>query len=685
MKKIVKAGLLAGVAWLGASTALAGDAKDTRDVAFGPPPEWGVPSDPLPVPADASGLGFVRAQDTIVHLDTDGQQTYVHQRFRLLHAQALQLGNVAIVWNPAAGAPIVHELKIHRDGQDIDVLQKAKFEVLRREDHLEEAMLSGLLTAVLRVPDLRVGDDLEFAYTVPSQDPVLKGESASVLMLAGETLPGRYHLGLKWEPKAAPRIAVTDDFPGTVTRSANAIEVRADNPPRQVMPKDAPPRFAWQRVIEYSDFPSWGAVSSRFAPLFKEGARLQPDSPLKEEAARIAAAHSDPLDRAQAALQLVQQQVRYVYVGLDGGNLRPARADETWQRRYGDCKGKTALLLALLEELGIEAEPVLASNAQADDGLDQRLPNPGLFDHVLVRATIGGRKLWLDGTLPAVATASAAPDFPYRWVLPLTTEGHDLERLAWKPADKPLDLNLFEIDARAGFDKPARIVNTTIKRGPAALLEYMQFSALTQDQILDAFRGNLTGSSTWDTVESVSYRFDKDARAGVLEVVGTGPVDWDEDGGGARSLALPGGGFSPPGRHQRAPDQDQSAPFYDAPTYNCNATTVRLPEATKPSEWSFNGSFDTLIYGHLYYRAFERRDDTIRMIRGSRTQETEIDRATADRDNGRLSRFDNSMAWIYFKPGSNNRMDSPQLPVRATFDGDWLDSASACLPKDMRS
>lgn len=55
------------------------------------------------------------------------------------------------------------------------------------------------------------------------------------------------------------------------------------------------------------------------------------------------------------ALDLVQQQVRYVYVGLGGGTYLPASADETWNRRYGDCKGKTALLLALLGELGIAA------------------------------------------------------------------------------------------------------------------------------------------------------------------------------------------------------------------------------------------------------------------------------------------------------------------------------------------
>ncbi len=681
--KITTRSLLAAATMAVATIARAAE-DDSRQIAFGPPAAWAVASEPLAVPEDASGLAFVRAQDTVVHLDDEGQQTFVAQRLTLLHPQSLQLGNVAIAWNPAAGAPTVHALKIHRGTEVIDVLAQSKFEILRREDQLEAAMLDGLLTAILRVPDLRVGDELELAWTIPSQDPTLRETNASLLALTGQTLPGRYHLGLVWEPDATPRIAMTDDFPGTVTRADHRVDVRTDNPPQLVKPKDAPPRYGWQRIIEFSDFASWNAVSSRFAGLFTRAAQLPSDSPIKAEAARIAAANLDPAARAQAALELVQQQVRYVYVGLNGGNFQPAPADTTWGRRYGDCKGKTVLLLALLNELGIAAEPVLVSNAQIDDGIDAHLPNPGLFDHVVVRATAGGKRLWLDGTLPAVATASTVPDFPYRWVLPLTAKGSALEPLPWKPATRPLDLNLYEIDAREGFDAPARIVSTSITRGPDALTQHMQFSSVTPDQMLQAFRSNLTGSSTWDTVESVRYHFDKAERAAVLEIIGTGPVDWDDDGNNRRSLSLPGGGFSPPGRRQRAPDQDQTAPFYDAPNYSCHVTTVRLPSDTKPSDWSFNSTFDTLLYDHLYYRAFEQRGGTIRMIRGSRTQKPEIDPATAQRDNGRLARFDNSMAWIYYAPGANNRPPDTQQSVPATYEGDWLDAASACLPKDMR-
>ncbi|RXZ66669.1 DUF3857 domain-containing protein [Pelagerythrobacter rhizovicinus] len=639
----------------------------------------------MPVPADASGLLFTRVQDTLVHLEDEGQQTYVGQRIKILHPQALQAGNLALTWNPAAGAPTVHALRIYRDGTAIDLLESSKFEVLRREDQLEMAMLDGLLTATLRVPDLRVGDELELVFTVPSHDPTFGSDSFGFLALADTPAPGRFRLGVSWDEGQKPNFRVTPDFAEIAKNGANSLEIHADNPGILNPPKDAPPRYGWQRVVEYSDFTDWPDVSRRTATLFVTASRLQADSAVKEEAARIAAAHETQLGRAQAALELVQEQIRYVYVGLNGGNLTPATADQTWQRRYGDCKGKTALLLALLAELGIDAEPVLASNQGIDDGFDQRLPSPGLFDHVLVRARIDGKRYWMDGTLPKVARAGIEPLMPYRWVLPIDARGAELERLSWRPASLPLEMSLYEIDARAGFDVPARIAQTTVRRGIEGLAQYVQFSALTKDQLENIFTSQMTGGSTWDAVESVTYRYDPATQASILTLSGTGPVDWDDDGDGKRSLALPGGGFSPPARRQRAKDQNQEAPFYNEPGYDCHVTTVLLPSDTDPADWSYNSRFDDMMYGRMYYRAFERRDGSIRMIRGSRVEQREVDAATAARDNARLADFDNSMAWVRYRPGTESSIELLQpeeVPTVSEFD--VTGSAKACLPNYLR-
>jgi transglutaminase-like putative cysteine protease len=583
----------------------------------------------------------------------------------------------SIAWDPTSGAPIVHGIKIFRDGQTTDVLKDASFEVLRREDQLEAAKLDGMLTAVLRVPDLRVGDQIEVELTTFSRDPTLGPNESGVLLLTPSPSLGRYHLGLSWEGGHKPNLKMTADMTPAMQRGERGVDFRFDNPAVLSPPKDAPARYNWQRVVEFSEFADWAAVSRYFAPLFAKASTLAANSSIKTEASRIAAAQSRPLDRASAALKLVQQDVRYIYVGLNGGNLTPASAEETWQRRYGDCKGKTVLLLALLGQLGIDAEPVLVNSTGLDDGYDQRLALPQLFDHVLVRAHIDGKAYWLDGTLPAVASPSARPVFPVSWVLPLTAQGSNLERLEWRPDATPEEVTLFEIDARAGFDKPARIVSTEIIRGVAGLQQQMQFSSVTPSQLLDAFRQRAIGD-VWQAIEDVEWRYDPKAGASILTITGTGTVNWQDDGKGEKSLSLPGGGFTPPERRVRGPDQDKNAPFYSKPEYSCYVTTVRLPSSTQPRQWSSTASFDTRIFGRNYHRAWELRDGAVRMVRGSRVEQLEIDPAAAQRDNGRIAAFDNSMGWLSYRPAGDKASVGSGERVPATYDIDWMASDVPC-------
>ncbi|RPF72666.1 DUF3857 domain-containing protein [Aurantiacibacter spongiae] len=633
------------------------------------------------MPDDARGVVFIRRQDTVVHLATEGERIFNAFRIRLLQPAALQLGNIAIQWNPAAGTPQIHSILIHRDGATIDVLDQAEFEILRREDNLEAAAIDGLLTATLRVPDLRIDDEPGWAFTVPTADPTLADRDAGLLALGATPPAGRYRLSLTWEDGQEPAIRATDDLAAMITRTDNAVLISADTPSALIPPKDAPPRYNWQRVLEYSDFADWPALSRRVHALFQEAASVPGDSPVAREAARIAAAHDTDLARAAAALELVQKQVRYVYVGLNGSNIRPARAEITWERRYGDCKGKTALLLALLGAMGIEAEVVLANNQGGDDGLDERLPSPLLFDHVLVRATIDGQQYWLDGTFPDAFGPAQRPVPPYRWVLPLAANGAPLDRVEWQPERHPTELALYEIDARAGFDEPAHITQTNVTRGLEALAQYAQLSQVTDDQLETAIRSQLAGSTSWNTIDSVKWRFDEASQASVMEISGTGPVNWEDEGGAARSLILPGGGFSPPDRRQRSA-ADGDAPFWQDSRFTCHVTSVRLPETTEPSEWSHNSAFETAIYGSSYARVFDLRDGTMRMMRVFRTDESEISAEQAASDTRRLSGFDNSMARINFEPGLAG--DAAMQPndadhVPATFDRDWVADDSACL------
>lgn len=222
-----------------ATVAIHGAAYAKNDkVERGPTPDWVNPIELLPVPSDSSGLVFVRGQDVVVHLDEKGQITYTGYRAKLLHPNALAAGNLAISWNPAAGSPLLHSIKVFRDGQVIDVSKTTAFEILRREDQLEVAMLDGALTAVARVADLRVGDELEFSYSVRHNDPTLGNVDSGLLFLAGTTSPGRYRLALNWTADQQPQVKMTDDMKAVAQpseQSLNSVSTTQKTSPRRKM------------------------------------------------------------------------------------------------------------------------------------------------------------------------------------------------------------------------------------------------------------------------------------------------------------------------------------------------------------------------------------------------------------------------------------------------------------------
>ena len=68
-----------------------------------------------------------------------------------------------------------------RDGQEIDLRDTLTEEVLRREQRLEQGIIDGTLTAWMQIPDLRVGDIVDYSSLRMMKPLASAGERAVVL------------------------------------------------------------------------------------------------------------------------------------------------------------------------------------------------------------------------------------------------------------------------------------------------------------------------------------------------------------------------------------------------------------------------------------------------------------------------------------------------------------------------
>jgi hypothetical protein len=621
--------------------------------------------------------------DNQVRLGPDGDEIYSAYRLKVLQPQALSVGNISITWNPDAGDAQVHYLRIIRDNEVIDVLKSTEFRVLQREGFLEQSVLNGDLTAALQAPGLQVGDELEFAATVRHHDPTLGDHSFGFAQLPAASLPGAFRIRVTWPSERPITWRATADVPKLVPKviqGQDVLDYELRDPVTAVVADGAPARVNLRRFIEYSDFANWGEVSQRIYPLFDKAAVLNPDSPLRKEIARIAASSEDPQKRMEAALQLVQDRVRYVYIGVQGGNLTPATADQTWERRFGDCKAKSALLLAILRELGISGEAVLV-NTRGGDGTNERLPSPGLFDHVLVRANAGENAYWLDGSRTGDKTLAQIPPPVFRWALPVRSAGSELESVPARPPKLPDSIVVIDADAGKGFDHKATVKVQQVMRGDNALQIRSKLMVMSAEDSNNAVRYYWRQSDGWIEPAAVSWHFDEQRATLLLTVTGEGKLDWTGNDTDGHSLTLFGAGFTPPDEFHRPKEQDQTAPWVTKyPRYNCYATAIHLPSPPAHWAWDYDADPENRHLGGVdYWRVSDLRDNVVRTAMSIRSSVPEITAAEAEEVNKRLPDFNNSMSRVYEIQNYDSAPDHVRQPAPPfTADTDWTSPDAPC-------
>jgi tetratricopeptide (TPR) repeat protein len=530
-------------AWLCALAAIvaltAGEVR-AQEVERAPTPSWVRPlaDDAAPAPADAAPIRIL-AMDQQVRFTREGVDTYTFRRFRVQTAQGLgMLSTVSAVWSPGRETVQVHAIRIIRGGQVIDVLDGQQFELLRRESNLENSMLDGALTATLQPRDLRVGDILETAFTIHDNGGVLAPHHEVLDALNSGMVVDHYRMRAAWPDEMPIRvqgIGSWSDLSPRPDRSGWVLEIdkRDLQPPR--MPEDLPSRFYFDRVVQFTDFADWSQASALMAPLYVKAATLEPGSPLTAEIERIRAENPTAEGQAAAALRLVQDQIRYVALSMGEGNYTPASADDVWRARYGDCKGKTALLLALLHGLGIEAEGAMVST-RLGDGLDTRLPLLAWFDHIIVRARIGDRTYWLDGTRVGDLDLASIRPPSYHWALPVRTGAVALEALVVPPAERPVTDITVTIDASEGLDALSKLDMDMTMTGDAATAFRQQVSTIPEAQMQEIMKSWFQGDDTVD-VTSVGTRDDQAANQFHMLASGTLRQAWVASSGG-RLLSL---------------------------------------------------------------------------------------------------------------------------------------------------
>jgi hypothetical protein len=256
----------------------------------------------------------------------------------------------------------------------------------------------------VNIPGVEIGDLIHSVTRDTIERSYIDGQYADETVLEEPS----YILHASYEihsPADRPllRVALRDEMPGTVTYSEKngpdggvVHHWEIHNVPRMFDEPAMPPYEMVLQRLYVSTMPDWQTVSKWYWNLSKS--HLEATTPeMKQTVDSLTAGENSEMDRIKSVFYFVSKKVRYM--GLtpekDRPGFEPHDVEMTFNKKYGVCRDKAALLVSMLREAGLEAYPVLISVGVKRD---PEAPDPD-FNHAIVSVQLKkGDYLLMDPT-----------------------------------------------------------------------------------------------------------------------------------------------------------------------------------------------------------------------------------------------------------------------------------------------
>ncbi len=376
------------------------DPKPAHDLVNPASPAWVIPQEVdisiLPSGAKDAGSEYYFLAEN--QYDVASETVYRRYISRFNSESGLQDGSqLEITYDPSYESVKIHSLLIHRGGTRQDRLSTQEFKVIQREQDHERQLYDSDLSVIALIEDTRVGDILEYSYSVTGMNPLFSEDIYWNFDTSYQVPVGRIH--------AVLRVPHDREILVKAHRCEVEPDIQTEGPIKiyqwdldDVQPQLSDGDLPWDHDpwgwVEVSSWLTWGDVAD-----WSLGRYVIPNplpGELNQRVAEIRKIES-PESQIQAALRFAQDEIRYLGTFDGVHSHQPHSLDTILKRRFGDCKDKSLLLTTLLRELGFTAHPALV-DTDSRHGIADWASSPFAFDHIVVALDHEGQRLWLDPT-----------------------------------------------------------------------------------------------------------------------------------------------------------------------------------------------------------------------------------------------------------------------------------------------
>ncbi|HEY7856392.1 MAG TPA: DUF3857 domain-containing protein, partial [Terriglobales bacterium] len=345
-----------------------------------------------------SGPVVVVADTNVANVFPSGNTgRYVQQIFRINNTSgADSLSTYAVTFDPAVEeVQFLSAHVVHADGSSADAPQAGDQPI--RESVGYETFYNVRNKYVL-MPPMRVGDFVEIAYRVlPTTLESLYGQYFGELDQFGSSAATLFQQYVVITPANQPLYFKAIRFPGASDKqTVNGQTVyrwSARDLPAQIAEPLAPPLIEQSPYIAVSSFQNWNQFGDWYKQLIRDTFVM--DSEMVNTVHTLIAGKTTEAAKVDAIYRWVIENTHYVALEFGIHGYRPYPVTQVFHRRFGDCKDKASLLIAMLREAGVSSDFVLVRIRDLGV-IDSTIPSVADFDHAIVYVPSLDR--YLDGT-----------------------------------------------------------------------------------------------------------------------------------------------------------------------------------------------------------------------------------------------------------------------------------------------
>lgn len=361
-------------------------------------------------------------------VNVDLEEVYYKSVGKAIDYNGIQnISSVSADYDPTYQKLRFHKVEVIRDGKTINRLNYKDIQTARRETNSENFIYDGSITAFMNIPDVRIGDITIFSYSIKGFNPIQKNKftGSFVLNLTSYVDKITNHIFSSRKLKVE---VLNSDIPVKEKLKNGIIHYSWIDDKVTAIPieENTPIWHIENATAFFSEYESWAEVIKWGSDLFSFN---ESDSnELNTVSNEIMKKYPNEGDRISAALKFVQNEVRYLALHSGIGGYKPNDPGKVAVQRFGDCKDKSVLLVALLDKMNIEAYPTLV-NTTLKEVWTRLMPSSRVFDHCIVKVIDKkGTNLWYDPTMTNQGGSylnTFIPDYQYGLVLDSRLESFD--------------------------------------------------------------------------------------------------------------------------------------------------------------------------------------------------------------------------------------------------------------------